>query len=449
MRVKITKNGKVGFVDYNHKTKELIVEFPDAVTKNKIVKYLTTEREFRIPESQVLDDYRIDKELPAENLMYMELALCGLYNVTEVWVNWETRTGGTDEVEPPINKAKEVTMKEKIVSMINEIRNNRLIIILDEASIKSSVVLRVLSLLGWNPFDVNEVKPEYSVESKRVDFSLRINGINKVFIEVKRPNENLESHQEQLLGYSFREGVKQAILTNGITWWFYLPLNEGSWEQRRFFTADFLQQDQTVVAKTLIDLLSRENIASGDAIKTAEHLYKGRQNRKILRDALPRAWHKILNDPDDSLVDLLIKTTEKISGFRPEIEDVEKFIIDIQTSTPDPSPKPEASFINRRIRSFQLLGKTYHPNTWKELLVLVSEEMYQRHSAEFSHCLSLRGSRMSYFSEQADELSLPMQIADSTFFVETKLNSNSIVRRSRELMGLFGYKENDLQVSAE
>jgi predicted type IV restriction endonuclease len=185
-------------------------------------------------------------------------------------------------------------MKESLVSTINEIRNNRSIIISDEASIKSGVVLRILSLLAWNPFDVNEVKPEYTVESKRVDFSLRINGTNKVFIEVKRPSESLETHQEQLLGYSFREGVKQAILTNGITWWFYLPLNEGSWEQRRFFTADFLQQDQNAIAETLIGLLSRENIASGDALKTAEHLYKGRQKRNILRDALPKCkWGQV------------------------------------------------------------------------------------------------------------------------------------------------------------
>lgn len=360
-------------------------------------------------------------------------------------------------------------MKDKLVSTINEIRSNRSIIISDEASIKSGVVLRLLSLLGWNPFDVNEVKPEYSVETKRVDFSLRINGTNKVFIEVKRPNENLESHQEQLLGYSFREGVKQAILTNGITWWFYLPLNEGSWEQRRFFTADFLQQDQSAIAETLIDLLSRENVASGNALKKSEHLYKGRQKRNILRDALPKAWYKILNDPDDLLVEILIETTEKISGFRPEIEDVEKFIIDIQRSVVPKSedsslrikpvpvqvskPKsvtyPEGSYINRRIKSFQLLGKTYHPRTWKELLVLVSEEMYRRHNPEFARCLSLRGSRMSYFSEQPNELSQPMQIAGSNFFVETKLNSNAIVRRSRELMGLFGYTENDLQVTAE
>jgi len=52
-------------------------------------------------------------------------------------------------------------MKDRLEAAIAEIRSNRSIIIFDEASIKSGVVLRILSLLEWNPFDVNEVKPEY------------------------------------------------------------------------------------------------------------------------------------------------------------------------------------------------------------------------------------------------------------------------------------------------
>ena len=360
-------------------------------------------------------------------------------------------------------------MKEKLIATIDEIRNNSALLISDEASIKSGVVLRLLLELQWNPFDVNEVKPEYTVESKRVDFSLRINGTNKVFIEVKRPNENLEPHQEQLLNYAFREGVKLAILTNGLTWWFYLPLNEGSWEQRHFYTADFLEQDPHSIAERFIDLVAKPNIASGKAIENAENLYKSRQKKSILRDAIPKAWHKIITDPDDLLIELLIEATEKLSGFRPEIDDVEKFLKNVITShetqpdnrppiTPRPRPpirRPQISrglsddYINRTIRSFTLLGRTYHPRSWKELLVTVAEEMYRRHVSEFDRCLSLRGSRMAYFSMHGNDLSQPVQIAGSKYFVETKLNSNSIVRRSRELMALFGYKESDLSVTAE
>jgi hypothetical protein len=38
----------------------------------------------------------------------------------------------------------------------------------------------------------------------------------------------------KLLNYSFQEGVKLAILTNGIAWWFYLPRHEGSGEYGSF-----------------------------------------------------------------------------------------------------------------------------------------------------------------------------------------------------------------------
>jgi hypothetical protein len=159
----------------------------------------------------------------------------------------------------------------------------------------------------------------------------------------------------------------------------------------------------------------------------------------------------------------------RLAGVRTEVEDVEKFTINMQSSAivrPEVSPLPiksvtspistgkpvscaQGSYRNKRIISFQLLGNTYRPHTWKELLVLVSEEMYRRHGAEFSRSLSLRGSRTPYFSQEPDELNEPIQIAGSNFFVETKLKSNSIVKRSRELMGLFGYKKRDLQVSAE
>jgi hypothetical protein len=244
-------------------------------------------------------------------------------------------------------------MKENLLKAIKEIRGDSSLPMLDEASIKSGVVLRLLSLLGWNPFDVSEVKPEYTVESKRVDFSLRMHGTNKAFIEVKRPNEDLESHQEQLLGYSFREGVRIAILTNGLTWWFYLPLNEGSWEQRRFFTADFAEQPPESIAERIISLLSKPNIASGDAVRNAEDLYRSRQRKDILRQALPKAWHKLINDPDDLLVDLLIETTERLSGFRPEAVDVQKFLEGIS----HPATLNQETTISRTSRTVRLTAK--------------------------------------------------------------------------------------------
>ena len=95
-------------------------------------------------------------------------------------------------------------MQEKLISFIENLKSNKRLNTFDEASTKQGVVLPILVLLGWEAFDTDEVKPEYSVGDKRVDYSLRINNANKVFIEVKKVSEELENHQEQLLSYSFQ-----------------------------------------------------------------------------------------------------------------------------------------------------------------------------------------------------------------------------------------------------
>jgi len=56
----------------------------------------------------------------------------------------------------------------------------------DETATKQALVLRILKSLGWDPFNIDEVYPGYSVGSKRVDYALKFNGRNKVFIEVKK-----------------------------------------------------------------------------------------------------------------------------------------------------------------------------------------------------------------------------------------------------------------------
>ena len=126
-------------------------------------------------------------------------------------------------------------MNEKLMRLINDFKKDRRLLSFDEAATKQAVILRILKALGWDPFNIDEIYPEYSVGGKRVDYALRHNGRNKAFIEVKKVNEDLEKHQGQLLNYSFQGGVKLAVLTNGISWWFYLPLHEGSWEQRKIY----------------------------------------------------------------------------------------------------------------------------------------------------------------------------------------------------------------------
>jgi restriction endonuclease Mrr len=119
--------------------------------------------------------------------------------------------------------------------------------------------------------------------------------------------------------------VELAVLTNGTTWWFYLPTKKGDWKKRKFYTIDIIQQEAHDIAQKFIDLLSKENVQTGKTLKHAEEIYKGKLKIKVLEETLPEAWNKLISEPDSLLIDLLAETTEKICGFKPDVNDATRF----------------------------------------------------------------------------------------------------------------------------
>ncbi|MCX5716785.1 MAG: restriction endonuclease subunit R [Nitrospirae bacterium] len=359
-------------------------------------------------------------------------------------------------------------MQEQLKVFADSLKTDRRIDTFDEAATKQAVVLRLLSLLGWNTFNIDEVTPEYSVAGKRVDYSLKINNLNKVFIEVKRIGIELENHQEQLLNYSFQQGVKLAILTNGVTWWLYLPLNEGSWEQRKFYTIDILQQDSEDIASKFNDFLSKDNINSGKAIQNAEAIYKGQQKINILEETLPKAWNKIIGEADDLLIDLINETAEKICGFKADTEVVEHFLsknrdaIMISPTSPKP-PRPvrpvvtppqlsiltaTGNYTGKSIASFYFRSSKYDVRSWKDLLIKLCEIISAAHRNEFEKTLNIVGRKRPYFTLSANELRAPQKINNTNIYIETNLSANNIVKICFDMLAVFGYTDNDLRIEA-
>ena len=224
---------------------------------------------------------------------------------------------------------------------VEQIKGETSLRAMDESATKQGVVLRLLSIAGWDTFDISQVVPEYTVGTKRVDYALRPGTPNAVFIEVKRPGENLERHQQQLLEYCFQEGVELAVLTNGRTWWLYLPLQAGSWEQRRFLTIDLEVQEPDIVERRFLEYLSPEMVRSGQAVRDAEALVESQQRAEIIGKAIVAAWNQIVETPDELLVDLISETTERICGFKPEPELVEQFLAQRIRTLFDSPPEPQ------------------------------------------------------------------------------------------------------------
>jgi hypothetical protein len=216
-------------------------------------------------------------------------------------------------------------MRKQITEFIDELKTNKKLATFDEASTKQAVVLRLLSFLGWDIFNVDEVFPDFSTGSSNISYALRIRNTNKVFIEVKRVHKKLDSYQKELVDLAARDGVNLAMLTNGITWWFYLVSAPGNWKQKWFLSIDLMKQKTESIVPHLLDLLEKDKITKGQSLRAAKTLFQ-KKKQKLAADFLPEAWNQILTQPNKIFVELLSEQTEKLCRYKVDTKTVEKFI---------------------------------------------------------------------------------------------------------------------------
>ena len=382
-------------------------------------------------------------------------------------------------------------MKKEIETFIKDLKSNKKLDTFDEASTKQAVVLRLFSFLGWDIFNVEEVYPDFSVNSHSVTYALRVKNANKIFIEVKRVQEKLDNYQKSLLNFASSENVDISILTNGVLWWFYLPKSAGNSQEKWFYSVDLLKQKEDTFVPQLIDLLSKNKVVKGQALKAAKALNQNK-NQKIASNVIPEAWNKIISLPNMIFVELLRESTEKICGCRVEAKLIERFLekhLDkwlvtnrpTTTSAPPPkvievsktslnasdvsapklnasdvsAPKPQKtlnkpeSYIDKEIKSYTFNGKTNPVRYWEDLLTGLCDYFAAIHSKDFEKVLWISGEDKTYFSRYSDQLRIPEKIKGSDIYVETKLRPDEIVKTSRSLLSEFGYEAAALSITAK
>lgn len=90
VEIAVSMGNKKGMVRYWEKEKRAEVSFPFEGVQTAAMNYLTSEREFKIPESDGVDDFRIDQARPVDNRTYFDLAMCSMYSNVGLWVDWST-----------------------------------------------------------------------------------------------------------------------------------------------------------------------------------------------------------------------------------------------------------------------------------------------------------------------------------------------------------------------
>lgn len=81
----IIYNGEEGIIEYDtENVSDFKVIHPNNEVVEKVTAYLTSEREFKIPESDRIDDYRIDKARPIDHPVLFSLAMSSLKSYTGI-----------------------------------------------------------------------------------------------------------------------------------------------------------------------------------------------------------------------------------------------------------------------------------------------------------------------------------------------------------------------------
>ena len=261
----------------------------------------------------------------------------------------------------------------------------------NEQAISQGIVLRVLQELGWDIYDTTVVWPEFQTGEGRADFALCHPPSKPAdFIEVKPPGK-AEDGVRQALEYAFHTGVPFIVLTDGRTWSFYLPAEQGSYEDRRVYKLDLFERPPTEAAETLRRYLARARVESGEALEAARKEYRSRNRRTQACAAIPEAWRELVEKGNEDLVDMLASAVESKAGVRPDDNDVAEFLaglgrpIIVETSrdktAPQTSPAthrpaaPRTSGETTRSGKLILRGKAYSYHNAKDAMVIVLREL--------------------------------------------------------------------------
>ncbi|AHB87882.1 type I restriction-modification system restriction subunit HsdR family [Thermosynechococcus sp. NK55a] len=293
---------------------------------------------------------------------------------------------------------------------------------ISEAAVSQGILLPTLHELGWPVFDTNVVVPEFSVQGGRVDFAL-CNPPRRpfIFIEVKRVGIS-EGADRQLFEYAFHSGVPIAVLTDGQEWSFYLPGEQGRYDERRVYKLDLLEREIAEAVSRLERYLQYERVCSGEALKSARADYQNVARGREIEATLPRAWESLLEEPDSLLLELLAEKVADLCGYKPDLDLCSEFLksnrqLGVVSAYPIPSHQqtamrraPEHREQISRSRttgsfSFVFEGKTYEAASAVKVMVTVFRLLAEADAGFLDRFASRKhGTKRRYIARNRQEL---------------------------------------------
>ena len=164
---------------------------------------------------------------------------------------------------------------------------------------ENALLLPFFDALGYDPFDVREVEPEFDVGLEEqgmgtVDYALKREGVPLVFVQCEEAKTDLGTYDNRFLFQHFDDlGADIAVFTNGLSYRFYANLEaEIHTYDRPFLEFDLLDHNPAEIES--LKRLTKTAFDTKELLAAAYDLNSGR----LLRDYLVQQQES----PDEHLV---------------------------------------------------------------------------------------------------------------------------------------------------
>jgi predicted type IV restriction endonuclease len=169
--------------------------------------------------------------------------------------------------------------------------------ILTEEGTKTTLVMPFIRILGYDPFNLSEVNPEYVADvgtkkGEKVDYAIMKDGEPIILFECKMVNTDLNKEQaSQLHRYFHNTPAKIGVLTNGIVYRFFTDIdNTNKMDGKPFLEIDLLDIKEPMIAE--LKKFTKQQYDPEQVESNATQLKYTREIIQILND-------EFLNPSDD------------------------------------------------------------------------------------------------------------------------------------------------------
>lgn len=294
-------------------------------------------------------------------------------------------------------------MKE-VIESVRKLLNDG--VFSDEQHVRYSLVGRICKELGWNIWNPAEFYTEYPVKKYppqevttelrgRVDVALFLADKRtdkaEVFIEVKSPGRlqyELQSGETQLQRYNYWDKAAICILTDGITWRFYLPSEGGSFDSTLFNEFHILNDNVDIICQTLDKVLRRDNFRK-QAVQTASDMYEELGKIRLIH----KVKNKAIQIASDTGMDMYLIAKQLLLQTEHVNLDIEEIVIlwnktipggvTLPPAPPPPPPLPPDDYVETFISARGVKASGRYNIKTKQFTLYKDSEVVLNHSSTF------------------------------------------------------------------